>query len=256
MLRPGLVSITFRKLSPETIVQLAAGAGLEGIEWGGDVHVPHGDTARAREVRALTEAAGLRVSSYGSYYRVGATREFTFPAVQRTALALGAPLIRIWAGDRGSDRADAPYWSAVVRDARALCTEAAQAGIGVAFEFHRNTLTDSTAAALELIRRIEHPNARLYWQPPAGMAEDALLESLEAVLPVLANLHVFHWNGSGNRLPLSEGRERWRSLFARVEDAPKRQERWALLEFVKDDAPAALAEDALALRELIAGNTT
>ncbi len=256
MLRPGLVSITFRKLSPETIIELAAGAGLEGIEWGGDVHVPHGDSARARRVRALTEAAGLQVSSYGSYYRVGVTREFTSGQVVRTALALGAPLVRVWAGDRGSDRADEAHWSAVVRDARRLCAEAAHAGVGVAFEFHGNTLTDSTTAALELIRRIDHPNAGLYWQPPLEMTEDALRESLAAVLPVLANLHVFHWTESGGRRPLIEGRTRWRSLVDLVARAPKQCERWALLEFVRDDSPAALSEDARTLRELITGGAT
>lgn len=57
MLLPGLVSITFRKLSPGEIVELVATAGLVGIEWGGDVHVPHGDFARAAEVRKLTEGA-------------------------------------------------------------------------------------------------------------------------------------------------------------------------------------------------------
>ena len=32
---------------------------MEGIEWGGDVHVPPGDEARARDVAALTREAGL-----------------------------------------------------------------------------------------------------------------------------------------------------------------------------------------------------
>ena len=53
-LKTGLVSITFREKSPEEIVGLVVEAGLDGIEWGGDVHVPHGDLAKAREVRANT----------------------------------------------------------------------------------------------------------------------------------------------------------------------------------------------------------
>jgi hypothetical protein len=46
MIQTGLVSITFRQLSPPAIIDLVRQAGLEGIEWGGDVHVPHGDLGR------------------------------------------------------------------------------------------------------------------------------------------------------------------------------------------------------------------
>ena len=72
MLKSGLVSVSFRSLPPEEIVRLAAGCGLGAIEWGGDVHVPPGDIANAARVGEMTRAAGLAVSSYGSYYRLGA----------------------------------------------------------------------------------------------------------------------------------------------------------------------------------------
>ena len=65
----GLVSITFRDLSPEEVVQVAVENGLEGIEWGGDVHVPHGNLAVAKKVARQTAEGGLKVASYGSYYR-------------------------------------------------------------------------------------------------------------------------------------------------------------------------------------------
>ena len=71
MLCGGLVSITFRRLSPREIVKLVKKSGLEGIEWGGDVHVPHGDLSVAREVATMTQEEGLVVAAYGSYYRVG-----------------------------------------------------------------------------------------------------------------------------------------------------------------------------------------
>ncbi|MET0262082.1 MAG: sugar phosphate isomerase/epimerase, partial [Rariglobus sp.] len=71
MIYPGLVSVTFRKLSPNEVAGLVKKAGLKGIEWGGDIHVPHGDLARAREVRELTLEHGLKTAAYGSYYRAG-----------------------------------------------------------------------------------------------------------------------------------------------------------------------------------------
>ena len=60
MIKPGLVSITFRNLSVQEISGLAAKSGLVGIEWGGDVHVPHGDVGAARKVRKLTVDAGWK----------------------------------------------------------------------------------------------------------------------------------------------------------------------------------------------------
>ena len=71
MIRGGLVSITFRKLNSREIVDLMTRTNLVGIEWGGDVHVPHGEIALARDVAQMTRDAGLLVAAYGSYYRVG-----------------------------------------------------------------------------------------------------------------------------------------------------------------------------------------
>src|SRR5689334_8415517 len=70
MMFPGLCSVSFRNLSAAEVVALAKQAHLRGIEWGGDVHVPHGEVETAKAVRDLTLAAGLGVPSYGSYYVV------------------------------------------------------------------------------------------------------------------------------------------------------------------------------------------
>ena len=120
MIRSALVSITFRKLSPAEIIGLVKQAGLDGIEWGGDVHVPHGDVARAGEVRRMTEDAGLQVSAYGSYYRVGHEEPCPFEQIVETAVALGAPDIRVWAGKQGSEASDAAYRNLVVDTSRRI----------------------------------------------------------------------------------------------------------------------------------------
>lgn len=76
MLTIGLVSITYRKLTPAEIIPLVRDAGLSCIEWGSDVHVPQTDLENARRVGEMTREAGLTVSSYGSYYRLGAGQDF------------------------------------------------------------------------------------------------------------------------------------------------------------------------------------
>jgi len=75
MIHPGLVSVTFRHLSAKNVVDLAVQAGLTGIEWGGDKHVPHGDLKIAKQVREYSIKAGLEVTAYGSYYRVGSSEK-------------------------------------------------------------------------------------------------------------------------------------------------------------------------------------
>jgi hypothetical protein len=64
MLTPGLVLISFRTLDPDTIVRIAASAGLEAVEWGGDVHVPPGDGSAARMVARTARGAGVRLQRY------------------------------------------------------------------------------------------------------------------------------------------------------------------------------------------------
>lgn len=67
----GLASLSFRGESAESVIELAKANALDGIEWGGDIHVPVGDVERAIEVGEKTREAGLAVFSYGSYYRLG-----------------------------------------------------------------------------------------------------------------------------------------------------------------------------------------
>lgn len=243
----GLVSITFRKLAPVEIVGLAAQAGLDGIEWGGDVHVPQGDLRRAREVGQLTAAAGLRVLAYGSYYRVGDSEGSTFESMMATALELGAKIIRVWAGRRDSARASADYWRQVVDESQRIGAIAAKAGVVIAYEFHGNTLTDTPESAVRLLTETSCANIRSYWQPPQRCDFETRLASLKAVLPWLTNVHVFHW--TAERRPLAEGLPQWRRYLQVIKSTGR--DHALMLEFVKDDQPQNLLSDAETLKNLI-----
>jgi sugar phosphate isomerase/epimerase len=252
MIQGGLVSVTFRALSPGEIVDLVAQAGLACIEWGGDVHVPHGDVACAREVYRRTADAGLTVCSYGSYYRAGTGEPPAFEAVVESALALHAPLVRVWAGRRGSADADAAYWRAVVEDSRRIFALAQEAGLGVAYEYHNNTLTDRNASALRLLHEVAplgpaaEPSSGLssYWQALNGMDEPTRLEGLQAVLPWLSHVHV-----QQGRRPLAEGTEPWLRRLEIVRGTGR--DHCALIEFVEDDLQEAFLRDAAALLDWI-----
>ena len=71
MVIPGLVSVSFRRLSAGQVVKLCENAGLQAIEWGGDIHVPAGDLKCAREVSRMSCDAGMEITAYGSYFRLG-----------------------------------------------------------------------------------------------------------------------------------------------------------------------------------------
>ncbi len=246
--RAGLVSVTFRALPPDRVASLAAAAGLAGIEWGGDVHVPHGDLAAARRVRRWTVDAGLAVASYGSYWRAGDAAPGEGPdpdAVLSTAEALGAPHVRVWAGRQGSADCPEDLRRRIAEDLAAFAASAADRGLAVSLEYHGGTLTDTAASALRLLDEAGAPGLRLYWQPLGGRTPDERAADLARVAPRLSNLHVYQWAGDERR-PLAEGGAEWTRYLriARGTGAPG----WALLEFVRGDDPARLAEDAAALR--------
>lgn len=255
-LTTGLVSITFRKSHPRDIVRLAKQAKLKGVEWGGDVHVPHGDIKQARVVKEMTRDAGLEVHAYGSYFRLGESeaKGLNFRSVLDTAQELAAPVIRVWAGTRASTPPDSQYRNSIIEEARRVASQAAQAGIAVAFEFHGKTLADTNESAVSLLRSVNHPNIRSFWQPPNGQSKEYALTGLQAITPYLANVHVFHWAQAGDQLerrPLEDGEERWRAYIKHLRGTGKAHA--LCLEFAPEDSSEQLLKDAATLREWIEG---
>ena len=246
MIHTGLVSITFRKLSPAQIVELVSESGLEGIEWGGDIHVPHGDVARAREVRKITADAGLSIPSYGSYYRAGLAEPAPFEAVLATVVELAAPVIRVWAGKQGSAEADDDYRKMVIDDSARIADLAASSGITVAYEFHPNTLTDTVDSTLDLLKTASRDNLKTYWQPQTDVPAETCLAELNAVLGRLSHVHAFYWvGGPKGRRPLADGAGDWKRYFQALAAGG---DRYVMLEFVKDDSPEMFIQDAATLR--------
>ena len=252
MLKIGLCSITFRKLEATEIITLATKSGIHGIEWGGDVHVPPGDFENARAVRKETESAGLEVSSYGSYYRCTEDTE-TFSEILETAKILGAPVIRIWAGNKGSDESSHEDRRLVVERIRTAVTEATKEGILIALEYHRNTLTDTCESAHKLLDEVGLPELKLFWQPRTGGIFSEDIKELEASLPHLSHVHCFHWvtgdDGVVDRRPLAEGTEEWSHFLKIVSQL--QGDRFVILEFVRDASPAQFKEDVKCLQKLI-----
>ena len=243
-IRPGLCSVTFRALEAEQIVALTARAGLEVIEWGGDVHVLPGDVARAEQVATATQDAGLAVCSYGSYFRAQAGEEFT--PVLDSAQALGADRIRVWAGRVGSAVADEAEWARTVERLQDAASEASERGITLALEFHSGTLADTASSTMRLLDAVGSAALSTYWQPTVAVTDEFALGEYAAIASHVSAAHVFSWWPEKERQTLSAREQLWRRFFA---DAGSRAQppRDALLEFVPDDDPDALVVEAAAL---------
>jgi len=259
-MKTGICSITFRQLTIQQIVDLVKETGLQAIEWGGDVHVPPGDTAAAAEALRLTTEAGLVVSSYGSYYSVldADGKPGDFSPVLDSALALKTDTVRIWPGALPSEVATPDYRARFIEKVRLDLDAAAAQGVRLAFEFHVNSLADSNAAALALLHEINYPNLYTYWQPMYWVADaDYRVQGLKNLSDRIINLHVFHWrfhpyrggwSQNIERLPLADGDEVWGNYLS-VELPPG--DHYALLEFVRDDDPEQLKADAAVLRRMM-----
>lgn len=254
MFHTGLVSVTFRQHTPEEIAAAAQACGLQMIEWGSDVHVPQGSKEAALSVKELTRVHGLCTSSYGSYYRLGVSRgpAADFSPYLQTAVWLGAPVIRIWGGNRRSADLTDVEFSAMAAEAAEIADMAAPAGIRLALECHPDTLTDDWKSSLRFLDRVNRPNLAMYWQPNQFRSLAYNLRAAEALAPYTANLHVFSWSLAGGELkkyPLKHHAGRWEKyldIFRRAGGDYS-----LLLEFMHDGKLASLPEAAETLAEWV-----
>ena len=245
MITPGLVSVTFREKKPEEIINICVKNGLLGVEWGENAHVMPGDPKGAAALRQKTLEAGLTVVAYGSYYRLCTGMDFEPTLV--SAKALGAPVIRVWAGNIPSEEADEAYRANAAKEAALIAGQAEKEGIKIAFEWHKNTLTDTNESAMDLLKRANHTNLYCLWQPTVALDMEQRCEGIRLLGDRLLNLHTYYWP-DGKRGEFAPGKGEWKQYLSCV---PKDKDRFALLEFVKDNTVEQLEADAKALIELL-----
>lgn len=252
MMQPGLVSVTFKHKSCEDVIQYAQMADLKAIEWHGENHVPHGDLETARRIRQSTLDAGLSVAAYGSYYVVGKSESMGLPFVKvlETAEALGAPMIRVWAGDKNPDETPDQIRKQILEETCRIADLATEKNIKVIFEFHKGTLTQTGESCAALLNDLDHSNIGTYWQPLAGVDVLSNLDHLRCVLPWLVGLHVFHWGPTDyDRHALAQGESDWAEYLAVAGQRSGNLN--VLIEFVKENSAEQLREDAITLHRLL-----
>lgn len=158
----GFTSVSLRSCSIEEVVKTAAKAGVEIIEWGSDAHIK--TVEDAKKARELCDENGIKINSYGTYYRTGCKDEAEWKKICEIADIMGAKYIRTWLGTKGSEHTDEKEYNNLLKDARHMADVAAEYGLIISHECHHHTYNDTTESTLRFLKDVGRENIKTYYQ--------------------------------------------------------------------------------------------
>ncbi len=158
----GFTSVSLRSYSIEEVVETAKKAGAEIIEWGSDVHVKTSEDAQ--KAKKLCDENGIKINSYGSYYRTGCGDKAEWRKICEIASAMDAKYIRAWLGTKGSAKTGESEYRKLLDDARSMADTAAEYGLVICHECHPNTYNDTTESSLRFLKDVDRENVKTYYQ--------------------------------------------------------------------------------------------
>lgn len=236
----GFTTVTFRNKSIIEIIEIAKKAGVNAIEWGGDVHVANIDDAI--RVRQLMNDNNMITTSYGSYYRCENFDDI--PELIKIADALEVPTIRVWCGSKSPNN-DKEYEALIVENLKKLCNSTEK---NITLEYHRNTLTENFGSTLNILNKVNCKNLFTMWQPNPDMSyEDHFIE-IKNLKPFIKNIHVFNWENmdiKNQRFLLKDNLKKWQDYINLIGSNNY------ILEFVKDDIDGNFISDISSLKGLM-----
>lgn len=186
-LKIGVASVTFRNKTPEEIVEIAKKAGVSFIEWGADVHVKTFDDAE--KVKKLCDENNIKISSYGSYYRVGSNKKEDWESICKNAHVMGARSIRVWLGNKDSEKTTEEEYANFLSDLEFMCDKAGEYNLLVCPECHDNTFNNNTDAIIRLKNDLKKDNFKTYFQS-RYFRFDYDIDRIEKTFEFIENFHV------------------------------------------------------------------
>ena len=243
----GLVSVSFRKHTPEEIVAEAKKCGLSYIEWGSDIHAPCNDLDKLKNIKKLCDENGIICSSYGTYFKIGVTPKDEIYNYINAAKILGTNILRLWCGTKKSADYTPDEKAELFRECRALAEVAEAENVVFCMECHSGTYTEILDGAVELMEKVNSKNFRMYWQPNQFKSDEENFKYAEIIAKFTEIIHVFNWTAD-QWLPLSGGIEIWKKYLSFFNGTQK-----LLLEFMPDNRIESLQVETLALREIAKG---
>ena len=199
----GFTTTSFRQIRDrEKIVAIARDCGVQILEGGGDIHVKN--LSDAEHAKRLCDAAGIGISSYGSYYRVGSGRKDDWEKICGIAAAMGCGSVRVWLGVKDSHKTDETAYGRLAADARRCCDTAAGYGLKVSCECHDNTYNNDTDAFLTMQKDVDRENFKTYFQSRyRKKAYD--LDRIERTLPFIESVHISYSEQRREQFPRYDG---------------------------------------------------
>ena len=245
--KAGLVSVSFRGLTPEAIMNLMKESNLGYIEWGSDVHAKPDDIDTLKSIADMQRDMGIECSSYGTYFRIGVNKTEEIYDYINAAKILGTDTLRLWCSDKSASKFTDEEKKALFEECRRLAEIAEEEKVILCMECHINTFTDSIESSLELMEETASPAFRMYYQPNQYKTEKENLCYASKISEYTTNIHVFNWKEK-EKYPLSEAKEIWTEYLKNFDG-----ERYLLLEFMPDGKEESLITEANTLREIIGG---
>lgn len=241
----GLVSISFRGNSVDEIVKACKENGLTCIEWGSDVHAPCNDAEKLNYVKKVCDDNGIKCCSYGTYFRIDETPNEEIYSYIKSAKILGTDVLRVWCGKKGSAEYTEEERQELFITCREIAKIAEKENVKICMECHINTFTDDLDCALLLMREVNSPNFKMYWQPNQFKTEEQNIKYAKEISSYVEVIHAFNWE-KNDKFPLREGVEIWKKYMSNFkEDVP------VLLEFMPDGRIESLKEESNALKLIV-----
>lgn len=186
-LKIGVASVTFRNKTVSEVVEIAKNAEVSYIEWGADVHVKTAEDAKA--AKELCDANGIKISSYGSYYRVGSHDKENWEQICKNAEIMGASSVRVWLGSKDSEETSEDEYRNLLEDLTHICEVAEKYNLLVCPECHDNTFNNNTSAVIRLKKELNKENFRTYFQS-RYFRFDYDMDRIEKTFAFIENVHV------------------------------------------------------------------
>ena len=244
MFKTGVVSVSFRKLSVDEVISYTKKSGLKAIEWGSDVHAPYVDMERIEYIAKAQKEAGLYCPSYGTYFKLGEHDTEELHGYIAAAKVLGTNVLRLWCGNKNHADLTAEERELVISESKKAAKIAEEEGAVLCMECHNNSFTNTLEGALDLMKSVNSPAFRMYWQPNSKGGVEGNIEYAKAIAPYTNTIHVFYYE-EGKKHPLADGIGDWEKYLACFDGSQH-----LLLEFMPDGSPESLAGEAKTLNAI------
>lgn len=183
----GVASVTFRNKTVSQVVEIAKNAGVGFIEWGGDVHIKTLDDARF--AKKLCDENNIKISSYGSYYRTGSCDKNAWEEVCGIASEMGASSVRIWLGNKDSEKFTEGEYEELSEEVKFLCDKAQEYNLLVCPECHDNTFNNNTESIIRLKNDLNCHNFKTYFQS-RYLRFSYDIDRIERTFDFIENFHI------------------------------------------------------------------